>query len=321
MRIGMTGLGRMGSNMAKRLIQNDHEVVVFNRTEEKIKKLADEGAIASSSLNDLVSKLDSPKIVWLMLPAGKIVDRHIDLLKQLLDKGDIIIEGGNSFYKDDIRRADELSGFGIKYMDAGISGGIWGLEKGFCSMYGGERDVFSYIEPVAKSLAPEKGYLYCGPAGAGHFVKMIHNGIEYAMMQAYGEGFEILKASDYGQELDFGKIAGLWNKGSVIRSWLLELLENAFSLDPDLEKIQGFVEDSGEARWTVKQAVDSGVAADVITSSLYKRFSSRQEDIFANKVTAALRNEFGGHAVVKKGEKTEKSSAGAGKTTHAKPEI
>ncbi|HDT15489.1 MAG TPA: decarboxylating 6-phosphogluconate dehydrogenase [Firmicutes bacterium] len=319
MRLGMVGLGRMGSNMARRLLLGGHEVVVYNKTPEKVNELASEGAVPSESIEDMVSKLEAPKIVWLMLPAAA-VEEYIDILKKLLDKGDIIIEGGNSFYKEDIKRAEQLKDKGIEYIDAGISGGVWGLEKGYASMYGGKEEIFRHIEPLAKTLAPENGYLYCGGAGAGHFVKMVHNGIEYAMMQAYGEGFELLKASPYGSSLDLAEVAGMWNNGSVIRSWLLELLRDVFGKNGDLSDIQGYVQDSGEARWTVKEAVDLGVAVDTITTALYKRFNSRQKDVFAAKVAAALRNEFGGHAVAKPCEDVKTDSPGAGEVRHAAPD-
>ncbi|MBU0479570.1 MAG: decarboxylating 6-phosphogluconate dehydrogenase [Proteobacteria bacterium] len=299
MKIGMVGLGRMGMNMARRLIQGGHEVVAYNRSPDKIDELAREGGIGSASLADLVGKLEGRRVVWLMLPAGRTVDDHVEQLRELLDPEDIIIEGGNSFYKDDIRRADFLAGPGIHYVDAGVSGGIWGLEVGYCTMVGGRKADFEYLEPIFKTLAPENGYMYCGPVGAGHFVKMIHNGIEYGMMQAYGEGFAILEASPYGVEMDYSELAKLWNRGSVIRSWLLELLEDAFARDPELADLKGYVDDSGEGRWTVQQAVETGVSAPVITSALFRRFESRQPDAFENKVLAALRREFGGHAVKK----------------------
>ena len=300
MQIGIIGLGRMGMNMAKRLLQGSHTIVAYNRTLQKVKEIAKEGAVESNSLEDFVKKLSHPRVVWLMLPAGEVVDSHISQLKNLLEKNDIIIDGGNSYYKDDLRRAEELKNTGIHYMDAGVSGGIWGLKVGYCTMIGGDKADFEYIEPILKTLAPEDGYLYCGPTGAGHFVKMIHNGIEYAMMEAYGEGFEILEASQYKDYLDYSKVAHLWNQGSVIRSWLLELLESAFSKDPKLQSIEGYVEDSGEGRWTVLQAVESGVSATAIAHALFKRFQSRNNNLFSDRVLAALRNEFGGHAVKKK---------------------
>jgi 6-phosphogluconate dehydrogenase len=297
MQIGMIGLGRMGMNMVRRLLRDNHQVVAYNRTPAKTEKIVLEGATGSFSLTELVDKLTAPRVVWLMLPAGKPVDDHLQQLKDLLAPGDIVVDGGNTYYKDDIRRAEMLAEEGIRFMDAGVSGGIWGLEVGYCLMIGGEPQAFEYLEPIFETLAPEDGYLYCGPTGAGHFVKMVHNGIEYGMMQAYGEGFAILEGSPYGDHLDYSKVAHLWNQGSVVRSWLLELLETAFSRDSRLSEIRGYVEDSGEGRWTVQQAVESGVSAPVIALSLFRRFRSRQEDAFEDKVLAALRREFGGHAV------------------------
>lgn len=299
MKIGMVGLGRMGMNMARRLLQGGHQVVAYNRSSAKTEELAKDGAEASYSLAELVGKLDDRKVVWLMLPAGQTVEEHIDQLLELLTPGDIIIEGGNSYYKDDIRRAEKVAAHDLNYVDAGVSGGIWGLKVGYCTMVGGRRDDFDYLEPIFKTLAPAGGYMYCGPTGAGHFVKMVHNGIEYGMMQAYGEGFALIEASQYKQ-VDFGDLSRLWNQGSVIRSWLLELLERAFDDDPELAELQGYVDDSGEGRWTVLQAVESGVSAPVITSALFRRFESRQTDAFENRVLAALRQQFGGHAVQKK---------------------
>ena len=299
MKIAMIGLGRMGMNMARRLLQGGHQVVAFNRTPDKTEEIVKEGAIGAFSLMELVEKLPAPRVVWLMLPAGQIIDDHIEQLRPLLMAGDIIVDGGNSRYHDDILREKALQGDGIHYLDAGVSGGIWGLKVGYCTMIGGNRQDFQALEPILQTLAPKDGYLYCGPAGAGHFVKMIHNGIEYGMMQAYGEGFALLEASPYGQGLDFSQISHLWNQGSVIRSWLLELLENAFAADPGLTTITGHVDDSGEGRWTVEEAIASGVAAPVITMALFQRFQSRQENTFGNRVLAALRHEFGGHAVQK----------------------
>lgn len=298
MQIGMIGLGRMGMNMARRLLRGGHEVVVYNRTPAKTEEIAGEGAIATFSLEELVGKLSAPRAVWIMLPAGKTVDSHLEQLKELLASDDIVIDGGNTNFKDDIRRAEMLASTGIRYMDAGVSGGIWGLQVGYCLMIGGERQTFEHLRPIFKTLAPSEGYLYCGPTGAGHFVKMIHNGVEYGMMQAYGEGFALLEASPYGNELNFSEVAHLWNQGSVIRSWLLELLESAFDKDPKLTEITGYVEDSGEGRWTVQQAIESGVSAPVIALSLFRRFQSRKENAFEDRVLAALRREFGGHAVV-----------------------
>lgn len=300
MKIGMVGLGKMGMNMARRLLQKGQEVAAFNRSPEKVNEIVNEGASGAYTLEELVGKLERPRVVWLMLPAGKPVDVVIDNLGLLLDRGDIVVDGGNSFYKDDIRRDELLRAAGIRYLDAGVSGGIWGLKIGYCLMVGGEREAFNSLVPIFEALAPKDGYLYCGPVGAGHFVKMVHNGIEYGMMSAYGEGFEILNSSPYGSTLDFGAVAHLWNQGSVIRSWLLELAEGAFRRDAKLDNIEGFVEDSGEGRWTVQQAIDSAVPAPVITASLFQRFRSRQVNSFSDRLLAALRNEFGGHAVQKK---------------------
>jgi 6-phosphogluconate dehydrogenase len=298
MKLAMIGLGRMGMNMARRLLAGSHQVVAYNRTPDKTEQMVAEGAEGAFTLEEVTEKLDSPRIVWLMLPAGRVVDEHIDRLAPLLAKNDILIDGGNSFYKDDIRRSAQLEPQGIRYMDAGVSGGIWGLKIGYCTMIGGDRETYVTIEPILETLAPENGYLYCGKAGAGHFVKMVHNGIEYGMMQAYGEGFEILAASEFADGFDYADISHLWNRGSVIRSWLLELAEAAFRKDDKLSDISGHVDDSGEGRWTVIQAVETGVPAEVITLSLMRRFRSRQKDPFAERVLAALRREFGGHAVV-----------------------
>lgn len=300
MKMGIIGLGKMGINMARRLLRDGHEVVAYNRTFSKTEELSSEGAVAAETVKDLVGSLESPRIIWIMLPAGKAVDEHIDMLTPFLAKGDIIIEGGNSYYRDDIRRAAELDLKGVGYLDAGVSGGVWGLKVGYCIMIGGKRANFEQIEPLLKSLAPNDGYLYCGENGAGHFVKMVHNGIEYAMMEAYGEGFEILEKSKYGKNLNFSDISRVWNQGSVIRSWLLELLEDAFKKDPDLSSLKGYVDDSGEGRWTVIEAVNSGAAATSIAHALFKRFNSRDPNLFSNRILAALRNEFGGHAVKEK---------------------
>ena len=300
MKIGIIGLGRMGMNMARRLIKGGHQVVAYNRSPDKTEEIVKEGAEGGFSLQELAEKLDErPKVVWLMLPAGKVIDEHLEKLRTILAPGDIIVEGGNSRYRDDIRRAAYLKGAGIHFVDAGVSGGIWGLSVGYCTMVGGDEKIFAYLEPVFKALAPADGYLYCGPTGAGHFVKMIHNGIEYGMMQAYGEGFALLEASPYAEHLDFKKVSHLWNQGSVVRSWLLELLEEAFAGDPRLDGLQGYVDDSGEGRWTVEEAIASGVSAPVITMALFARFQSRKENAFENRVLAALRREFGGHAVKK----------------------
>jgi 6-phosphogluconate dehydrogenase len=297
MQIGMIGLGRMGMNMTRRLIRGGHGVVAYNKTAGKLQEAKKAKARPAVSLSALVGLLKRPRVVWMMVPAGKPVDEVIDRLAGLLEPGDILIDGGNSYYRDDLRRGERLSALGIHYMDVGVSGGIWGLKEGYCLMAGGERKIFKKVEPLLRTLAPKEGYLYCGPAGAGHFVKMIHNGIEYGMMAAYGEGFEILHASPYGKDLDLAGIAHLWNRGSVVRSWLLELAGAAFAKDPRLSEIRGYVEDSGEGRWTVQQAVDTGVPAPITALSLFNRFRSRETDSFSDRLLAALRNEFGGHAV------------------------
>ena len=306
MQIGMVGLGRMGMNMARRLLKGGHKVVAYNRTPDRVREIVKGGAKGAYSLEDLVKKLSPPRLTWLMLPAGKPVDDHIKELKNLLDEDDIIVDGGNSFYKDDVHHEQELKPNGIHYMDVGVSGGIWGLKIGYSLMIGGNQKIYKHLGPIFKTLAPKDGYLYCGETGAGHFVKMVHNGIEYGMMAAYGEGFEIMKASPYGKDLDFAKVAHLWNQGSVVRSWLLELAEAAFKKDKNLSSISGYVEDSGEGRWTVQQAIDTAVPAPVITSSLFQRFRSRETNAFSDKVLAALRQEFGGHAVLKAGQKKPK---------------
>lgn len=297
MEIGIIGLGRMGMNMARRLIQGGHRVVAYNRTPARADELANEGGEAAYSLAELAGKLKAPRVVWLMLPAGETVDTHIDELRLYLDKGDCIVEGGNSNWKDAVRRAEYLDGYGIGFLDAGVSGGIWGLEVGYCTMVGGRRDLFERIEPLLKTLAPEDGYIHCGETGSGHFTKMIHNGIEYGMMQAYAEGFALMEASPFGKNLDYEKLSHTWNRGSVIRSWLLELAEDAFRDSPRLGDLCAYVEDSGEGRWTVQAAVESGVSAPVLTLALMERFRSRENNSFADRLLAALRQKFGGHAV------------------------
>lgn len=297
MQIGMVGLGRMGMNMTKRLLRGEQGVIAYNRTPQKTDQVVKEGAIGVYSLKEMVEKLSAPRIVWLMLPAGTPVDDHMTQLMEILEPDDIVIDGGNTYYKDDIRRADMLAEKQIQFMDVGVSGGIWGLRIGYCLMAGGGKQTFEYLEPIFKTLAPEEGYLYCGPTGSGHFVKMVHNGIEYGMMQAYGEGFNILEASPYSETLNYAQVAHLWNQGSVVRSWLLELAEAAFEKDEKLSTVRGYVEDSGEGRWTVQQAIETGVSAPVIALSVLSRFRSREKDSFSDKVLAALRNEFGGHAV------------------------
>jgi 6-phosphogluconate dehydrogenase len=297
MDIAIVGLGRMGANMVRRLLQDGHRVVAHNRSREPIDELAAEGAVAAYELEDVVKELQAPRAVWLMVPAGAPVDQQIAALLPLLDKGDIIIDGGNSRYTDTIARHDQLKEQGIHYLDAGTSGGVWGLQVGYCLMVGGPDEAVKIVEPAFKSLAPEGGYLHIGPSGSGHFVKMIHNGIEYGMMQAYAEGFEILEKSRY--DIDLRAVSDLWMHGSVVRSWLLELAERAFAEDPHLDSIKGYVNDSGEGRWTVFESIDLDVAAPTIYMALAMRFISRQDDTFANKVLAALRNQFGGHAVVR----------------------
>lgn len=293
----------MGMNMAKRLVRGGHEIVACNRSSDKTDALVKEdGAIGAYSLSEVVEKLSQPRVVWIMLPAGQAVDDHIQQFKDLLSPGDMVIDGGNTYYKDDIQRAGILAEKNIRFMDVGVSGGIWGLKIGYCMMIGGEKEMFHHMEPVFKTLAPKDGYLYCGPSGAGHFVKMVHNGIEYGMMQAYGEGFEILEASDYSDTFNYADIAHLWNQGSVVRSWLLELAEDAFRKNEKLSDITGYVEDSGEGRWTIQQALETGVPAEVITLSLLRRFRSRQKDPFSDRVLAALRREFGGHPVQASGK-------------------
>ncbi len=297
MELGMIGLGRMGANMAERLLRDGHRVISYDRSAEAIQRVVDKGALGAHSLSDFVKQLTPPRAVWLMVPSGDPVDQTIEQLLPNLAKGDVLIDGGNSNYKDSIRRADKVKQQGLSFVDAGTSGGVWGLQIGYCMMIGGEKDIVERLEPIFKTLAPPDGYLHVGPSGAGHFVKMIHNGIEYGMLQAYGEGFELLKASQY--ELDLAKISHLWNQGSVVRSWLLELAESAFQRDPQLAAIKGYVDDSGEGRWTVQEAIERSVPAPVLMLSLFARFASRQEDSFSAKVIAALRNEFGGHAVKK----------------------
>jgi 6-phosphogluconate dehydrogenase len=295
MRIGFIGLGRMGANMVRRLLRDGHEIVAYNRTAEKTKEIESEGAEGAYSIEELVNKLEKPRHVWIMVPAGDATEAQIEELLEHLEAGDTIIDGGNTNFHDDQRRHPALAEKGISYVDAGVSGGIWGLANGFCLMVGGDAEAVKPLEPAFLSLAPENGYLHVGGPGAGHYVKMVHNGIEYGMMQAYAEGFEIMHASDY--ELDLQKIATLWNHGSVVRSWLLELMESALEEDQDLAHLKGWVADSGEGRWTVQEAIDKDVPAPVITLSLLMRFRSRQDDSYGAKVLAALRNEFGGHAV------------------------
>jgi 6-phosphogluconate dehydrogenase len=323
MQIGMIGLGRMGGNMVRRLLRGGHECVVFDRNPAAVEELAKEGATGASSMEDFVAKLaapNSPKTAWVMVPAGKPTEDTVRELGERLGQGGVVIDGGNSHFKDDVRRARELREKGVSYVDAGTSGGIWGLERGYCLMIGGEPEVVQRLDPIWKTLAPgrgdippspgregkkstaEEGYLHCGPAGAGHFVKMVHNGIEYGLMQAYAEGFDIFrnaKSTELPEEhrfdLDVADIAEVWRRGSVVTSWLLDLTAMALAESPDLEGYTGFVQDSGEGRWTVQTAIEEAVPAHVLAASLFDRFRSRQEHTFADKVLSAMRNKFGGH--------------------------
>jgi 6-phosphogluconate dehydrogenase len=287
MKLGMVGLGRMGANMVERLRQGGHEVETYARTAPE--RTAD-------SLVELATKLEQPRVVWLMIPSGDPTEKAFQTLLPLLEDGDIVVDGGNSNFRDSMRRAEQARTKGVSFLDAGVSGGIWGLAEGYCIMAGGEASAFQAVEPALATLAPESGYAHVGPSGAGHFVKMVHNGIEYGLMEAYAEGFDLLQGiPDF--ELDLQQLAALWQHGSVVRSWLLELLDRALQADPGLEEIRGYVDDSGEGRWTVHEAVDAAVPVPVLALSLFARFSSRQDESFAAKVNAALRNQFGGHAV------------------------
>jgi 6-phosphogluconate dehydrogenase len=298
MRLAMIGLGRMGGNMSERLMKGGHEVVVYDRSADAVQKYVALGAVGAAGDSEITAKLASPRIVWIMVPSGKPVDDTIASLLPGLSRGDVIIDGGNSNFHDSMRRAADLKTKGINFIDCGTSGGIWGLANGYCLMIGASPDAFKLCEPIFKTLAPPNGYAHMGPPGSGHYVKMIHNGVEYGMLQAYAEGYEILHASrDF--KLDLHKIAAVWNQGSVVRSWLNELAEIAFQRDNDLKDLRGYVEDSGEGRWTVQEAIDLDVPAPIITLSLLTRLRSRQPDSFSAKVIAALRNEFGGHAVKK----------------------
>jgi 6-phosphogluconate dehydrogenase len=300
MQVGMIGLGRMGLNMALRLARGGHRVTAYNRTADKARELAagEPGINAAATLAELALALEPPRVVWLMLPA-EVVDANLAALSRVLEPGDVVVEGGNSHFRDDPRRAALLAQRGLEYVDAGVSGGVWGLNEGYCLMVGGPAPAFALVEPLLATLAPVGGYLHTGPSGSGHFVKMIHNGIEYGLMQAYAEGFELLKSGPYAAHHDYRKICQLWQQGSVVRSWLLGLLGRAFAADPGLEGLASYVEDSGEGRWTVQQALDSATSAPVITMALMERFRSRQADSFGDKVLAALRQQFGGHAVKK----------------------
>ena len=295
MKIGMVGLGRMGANMTLRLLRGGHEVAAYDVDVEAAEKLAPHGARPVTSLEALAADLAPPRVVWIMVPAGEITDKTVRSLAGLLQSGDIVIDGGNSRYTDTQARAERLADEGIELVDAGTSGGIWGLSEGYSLMVGASSAAFARLEPILATLAPPDGYAHVGGPGAGHFTKMVHNGVEYALMQAYGEGFELLKSSEF--ELDLGQIAEVWRHGSVVRSWLLDLAASALSKDPDLSEVEAYVEDSGEGRWAVEIAVRNAVPAPVITASLFARFSSREKEPFSAKLLAALKNEFGGHAV------------------------
>ena len=320
MRIGMVGLGRMGANMTRRLMRGGHEIVVTDLSVDNVKHLAGEGAVSSSSLDDFVSKLQKPRVAWLMVPAGDPTEKTVQALAQRFEKGDILIDGGNSYFKDDVRRSKQLQPNGIHYVDVGTSGGVWGLERGYCMMIGGPKEAVQYLDPIFRTLAPgrgdiprtpgreklagaaEEGYIYCGPSGAGHFVKMVHNGIEYGLMQAYAEGFDIFRNAnskevpeDYRYELNLADIAEVWRRGSVVSSWLLDLTAIALTESPALAEYSGFVQDSGEGRWTIQAAIDEAVPAEVLSAALYTRFRSRQEHTFAEKILSAMRQKFGGH--------------------------
>jgi 6-phosphogluconate dehydrogenase len=325
MQLGVVGLGRMGGNITQRLMDHNHSCVVYDKSAEAIASLSKKGATGSSGLKDLAAKLKAPRAVWLMLPHGQITDDAVSELKGVLQSGDIIIDGGNTFYRDDVRRAHELKPKGIHYVDVGTSGGVWGLERGYCMMIGGEKDIVTHLDPIFSTLAPglgniertagrdgrdtrpERGYMHCGPAGSGHFVKMIHNGIEYGLMQAYAEGFDILKnanidalPADHRFDFNIADIAEVWRRGSVIPSWLLDLTASALAENHTLDNYSGFVEDSGEGRWTVNAAVDEAVPAEVLTAALFARFRSRKQHTFAEKILSAMRAGFGGHREPKK---------------------
>lgn len=297
MRIALVGLGKMGGNMVQRLLGGGHEVVAYDRSPDAVAAVVEKGAIGASSLDDLVSKLEGTRVVWLMLPAGDPTESTLKEVAKRLGKGDVVVDGSNANWKDSQRRGAMLGEQGIDFVDCGTSGGVWGLKVGYCLMVGGEARAVEALAPVFTTLAPKDGWAHVGPTGAGHFVKMVHNGIEYGLMQAYAEGFEILEKSPF--QPDLHKVTHLWNQGSVVRSWLLELAERAFEKDAHLEGIRGWVDDSGMGRWTIEAAMAEDVPAPVLTMSLLQRFRSRQDESFAAKVCAALRNEFGGHAVKK----------------------
>jgi 6-phosphogluconate dehydrogenase len=326
MQLGMIGLGRMGGNIVRRLMRAGHSCVVYDKSDDAVRGLADEGAAPSRDLADFVHKLDKPRAVWVMLPAGAITHATIVELADLLEPGDTLIDGGNSFFQDDVRHAEMLNGKRIRYLDVGTSGGVWGLERGYCMMIGGDREAADHLDPIFAALAPgrgtipatpgregrdprvEQGYLYCGPAGAGHFVKMVHNGIEYGLMQAYAEGFDILRnvntkavPENRRYQLELADIAEVWRRGSVVSSWLLDLTAIALAEDTELSEFSGHVEDSGEGRWTIQAAIEQAVPAEVLSAALYTRFRSRQDHTFAEKILSAMRKQFGGHQEPPKG--------------------
>ena len=298
MQIGFVGLGRMGLNMVTRLVRGGHTVVAYDRSADAVARAEAAGAKGVSTLDALIEGLVAPRAVWVMVPSGDPTESTVSALGRLLSAGDTIVDGGNTNFHDDVRRAQTLAAKRLDYVDAGTSGGIWGLQEGYCLMVGGKPDVCKRLEPVFLTLAPTDGYLHVGDHGAGHYVKMIHNGIEYGLMQAYAEGFELMHESEY--PIDLGAVAGLWNHGSVVRSWLLELTARALAEDGDLSGLEGYVEDSGEGRWTLHEAIDRGVPLPVMTAALFTRFRSRESNPFSERMLAALRNQFGGHAVVKK---------------------
>jgi len=328
MQLGMIGLGRMGANMVRRLMRGGHECVVWDMNQASVKDLAGAGAKGAESLDDFIAKLNKPRAIWIMVPAGDATEKTVNELGSRLDSGDMIIDGGNSYFKDDVRRANALREKGINYVDVGTSGGVWGLERGYCMMIGGPQEVAEHLDPIFKTLAPgrgnitrtpgrenlagtvEDGYLYCGPSGAGHFVKMVHNGIEYGLMQAYAEGFDIFHNAkseqlpeDIRYDLNVADIAEVWRRGSVISSWLLDLTAMALVEDAKLENYTGFVQDSGEGRWTIQAAIEEAVPAEVLSAALYTRFRSRQEHTFAEKILSAMRKKFGGHLEPRTGQK------------------
>jgi 6-phosphogluconate dehydrogenase len=335
MRLGMVGLGKMGANMSRRLMRGGHEVVVTDLSADNVKHLAEEGAISSASLDDFVGKLGKPRIAWLMVPAGEPTEKTAQALANKFEKGDILIDGGNSYFKDDVRRAEQFKDKGIHYVDVGTSGGVWGIDRGYCMMIGGPKEAVQKLDPIFKTLAPgrgdiartpgrenlpgtsEEGYIHCGASGAGHFVKMVHNGIEYGLMQAYAEGFDIFKNAtskevpeNFRYDLNLADIAEVWRRGSVVSSWLLDLTAMALAENPTLAEYTGFVQDSGEGRWTIQAAIDEAVPVDVLSAALFTRFRSRQEHTFAEKMLSAMRQKFGGHieAGAQEASKTKKSA-------------